>query len=135
MVHGQHWDHMSKLLVAAKAEGDIVVFHEGHSFWGGVDPATGVVIDAHHPQHGQSLAGKVFMMPTSRGSCSGFRLVLELALNGHAPAALIFREAEDILTLGAMIAAQMFDRPVAVARLHHLNPLACGSFAICVDVR
>lgn len=44
-------------------------------------------------------------------------MLLELALNGHAPAALVFRDAEDILTLGAFIAGRMFDRPVAVLRL------------------
>ena len=62
---------------------------------------TGEIVDAHHPQHGRSLAGQVVMMPTSRGSCTGSGVLLDLALNGRAPAALVFREAEDVLTLGA----------------------------------
>lgn len=108
---------MQGLIVPAPAEGPILVCSEGLSFWGGVDANSGVVIDTHHPQHGQSLAGKVVMMPTSRGSCSGSGVLLELAMNGHAPAALIFRENEDILTLGALIATQMFKCPIAVVRL------------------
>ena len=108
---------MAKLIVPAEVEGPILVCSEGLSFWGGVDPESGKVIDAHHDQHGQSLAGRMVMMPTSRGSCSGSGVLLALALNGCGPAALIFREDEDILTLGALIAARMFDLPVAVLQL------------------
>lgn len=108
---------MPRLIVSAPAEGPLVVSPEGLSFWGGVDAKTGVVIDAHHPLQGQSLAGKIVMMPTSRGSCSGSGVLLELAMNGKAPAALVFHKHEDILTLGALIATRMFGCPVAVLRL------------------
>jgi len=109
--------HLPTILVHAKAQGNVLYCEDGLSFWGGVDPQTGIIIDAHHPNHGASLAGHIVLMPTSRGSCSGSGVLLELARNGNAPAALVFREAEEILTLGAMIAAQLFDRPVAVLRL------------------
>jgi cis-L-3-hydroxyproline dehydratase len=108
---------MAQLIVAARARGKVLLCDEGLSFWGGVDPETGVIVDAHHPQHGEALAGRIVMMPTSRGSCTGSGVLLGLALAGNGPAALIFHEAEDILTLGAMIAARMFDRRIAVLRL------------------
>lgn len=108
---------MDKIMVPAEVTGEILVCDEGLSFWGGVDAQTGTIIDALHPQHGQSLAGRVVMMPTSRGSCTGSGVLLGLCLAGAAPAALIFRESEDILTLGALIAGRMFDRHVAVLRL------------------
>jgi predicted aconitase/predicted aconitase with swiveling domain len=108
---------VQRLIVSAPADGEIIVCTEGLSFWGGVDANTGVVIDAHHPQHGQSLAGKIVMMPTSRGSCSGSGVLLELAMNGNAPAALVFHQKEDVLTLGALIATRMFECPVAVVQL------------------
>jgi hypothetical protein len=44
------------ILAGGTACGDILVCHEGISFWGGVDPETGQIIDAHHPDHGASLA-------------------------------------------------------------------------------
>ncbi|MGI9350025.1 MAG: aconitase X [Rhizobiaceae bacterium] len=110
---------MTNLVVPATVDGEILVCSEGLSFWGGVDAATGTVIDAHHPQCGKSLTGKIVLMPTSRGSCTGSGVLLELAMNGRAPAALIFREHEDILTLGALIATNMFNHPVAVV---HLSP-------------
>lgn len=104
-------------IVAGEAQGPVVASPEGLSFWGGVDPATGIVIDAHHPLHGRCITGAVLMMPTSRGSCTGSGVLLDLALTGRAPAALIFREEEDILTLGALIAGKMFDRTLPVLRL------------------
>lgn len=108
---------MARLIVPGEARGPVQAAEEGVSFWGGVDAATGVVIDAHHPWHGQSLAGKIVLMPTSRGSCTGSGVLLELIQKGHAPAALVFREAEDILTLGAMVAAKLFGLVVPVVQL------------------
>jgi predicted aconitase/predicted aconitase with swiveling domain len=115
-----------RIILATDTTGDILVCDEGLSFWGGVDPDSGRVIDAHHPAHGLGLAGRVVLMPTSRGSCSGSGVLLQLALSGHAPAALVFREAEEILTLGALIAARMFDRPLAVL---HLTPESYAALA------
>jgi predicted aconitase with swiveling domain len=49
--------HSTTLLVNAAAEGKVMYCEEGLSFWCGVDPDTGVIIDAHHPNNGASLAG------------------------------------------------------------------------------
>lgn len=57
------------------------------------------------------------MMPSTRGSCTGSGVLLDLALNGMAPAALIFSQTEDVVTLGALIADKMFDHPLPVLRL------------------
>ncbi len=107
----------SILFVKNEAKGQVVTCKEGLSFWGGVDPDTGVIIDVHHPNQGEILAGKIVLMPTSRGSCSGSGVLLQLARNGFAPKALVFRETEDILTLGAFIAARLFNSHIAVLRL------------------
>ncbi|MGV1757341.1 aconitase X [Rhizobium sp. A22-96] len=104
-------------IMGGTAEGHVVATQEALSFWGGVDPATGRVIDVHHPLHRESLTGAVLMMPSSRGSCTGSGVLLDLALTGRAPAALIFCEAEDVLTLGALVAAEMFGRQLPVVRL------------------
>ncbi|MEK6216383.1 MAG: aconitase family protein, partial [Boseongicola sp.] len=105
------------LLAGGDAEGAVLVCTEGLSFWGGVDPETGIIIDAHHPQHGACVTGNVLMMPTSRGSCSGSGVLLELALNGLAPAALVFSDDEEVLTLGALVSERIFARPITVLRL------------------
>lgn len=107
-------DLFARSILPGIAAGQVIAAGEALSFWGGVDPATGKVIDVHHPLHGVTITGGVLMMPTSRGSCTGSGVLLDLALTGRAPAALIFSEAEDVLTLGALIAAEMFETSLPV---------------------
>jgi predicted aconitase/predicted aconitase with swiveling domain len=107
----------ARSVLEGSASGPVVASSEALSFWGGVDPATGNVIDVHHPLHGTCLTGSILMMPTSRGSCTGSGVLLDLILGDRAPAALVFSEAEDVLTLGALIAAEMFGRSLPVVRL------------------
>lgn len=103
-------------MLAGAAHGRIVSTGEALSFWGGVDPSSGRVIDVHHPLHGALLTDAVLLMPTSRGSCSGSGVLLDMALNGKAPAALVFCEDEDVLTLGALVASEMFGKQIPVLR-------------------
>ncbi|MCJ8517481.1 putative aconitase/putative aconitase with swiveling domain [Pseudorhizobium tarimense] len=107
----------SQSIVAGEAEGRILSTTEALSFWGGVSPEDGKVIDVHHPLHGACMAGAVLLMPSSRGSCTGSGVLLDLILNDRAPAALVFSGPEDVLTLGALVAAMMFDRPIPVVRV------------------
>ena len=109
----------ARSILSGTASGPIIAAGEALSFWGGVDPATGRVIDVHHPLHGRTITGGILMMPSSRGSCTGSGVLLDLALTGRAPAALVFSEAEDVLTLGALIAAEMFGKELPVLRLSH----------------
>ncbi|WP_313195736.1 aconitase X [Shinella zoogloeoides] len=112
-------DLSARSILAGTASGPIIAAGEALSFWGGVDPATGRVIDVHHPLHGVTITGGILMMPSSRGSCTGSGVLLGLALTGRTPAALVFSEAEDVLTLGALIAAEMFGKSLPVLRLSH----------------
>lgn len=108
---------MAQLIVPANADGSVLACENVLSFWGGIDIADGRIIDKHHDQFGQSVSNRVVMMPTSRGSCSGSSMLLDLAINGRAPAALIFCEDEGILTLGAMVARRLFGLSIAIVRL------------------
>lgn len=96
---------------------------------GGVDAASGRVIDVHHPLCGQSVAGKILALPSGRGSCSGSLVIFELLMNGHAPSALVFRHKETILTLGVLIAAELFQRGIPVLQLD------AGGFAALAEAR
>ncbi|WZH41041.1 uncharacterized protein QYS62_001983 [Fusarium acuminatum] len=84
------------------------------SFWGGVDPQTSEIIDRHHPLSGKYLQNSVLAIPGGRGSCTGSGVMLELILNGKAPEAIIFERREDILTLGVMIAEEVFNQSIPV---------------------
>ena len=104
-------------ILPGTGEGPVLAMDQGISFWGGVDPVAARIIDEHHPDYRAALDGRVVMMPTSRGSCSGSGVILDMMLNGLAPAALIFSEAEDVATLGALIGAEMFGRTLPVLRV------------------
>lgn len=101
-------------LVAGAAQGALLVSNTGLSFWGGVDPTTGVIVDQHHPLKGETVTGKILALPSGRGSCSGSGALLELLLNNKEPAALVFSELEEILTLGVVVAEVMFNRSIPV---------------------
>ncbi|MCZ0963710.1 cis-3-hydroxy-L-proline dehydratase [Paracoccus benzoatiresistens] len=104
-------------ILSGTAQGPVIATTEPLSFWGGIDPATATVIDVHHPLHGRCLSGAIVLMPGTRGSCTGSGVLLDMVLQGRAPAALVFSEPEDVVTLGALIASRMFDRPLPVLRL------------------
>ncbi|MEM8747295.1 MAG: DUF126 domain-containing protein [Actinomycetota bacterium] len=88
--------------------GEVLRLDEPLSFWGGLDPATGVIIDQAHPQAGQSIAGRVVAMAGSRGS-SGTPGVLGEALRiGVGPAALIVTKADVNLVAGTIVAESLY---------------------------
>jgi predicted aconitase with swiveling domain len=90
------------------------VLDEPLSFWGGMDPSTGRLIDAHHPQAGAVLTGRVLMMPSGRGSSSSTSVYAEALRAGTAPAAILLRRADEVIVLGALVARELYriDHPV-----------------------
>ncbi|MDR7286444.1 putative aconitase/putative aconitase with swiveling domain [Pseudomonas corrugata] len=101
-------------LVAGAAQGALLFADVGLSFWGGVDASSGEVIDRHHPLSGEYLVGCVLAIPSGRGSCTGSSVLMELISNGHAPAALVLAEPDEILTLGVLVAQTIFARSLPV---------------------
>ena len=101
-------------LVDGAASGELLFADIGLSFWGGVDAFSGEVIDRHHPLSGAHLAGRVLAIPSGRGSCTGSSVMMELISNGHAPAALVLAEPDEILTLGVLVAQLLFGRSLPV---------------------
>ena len=114
-ISGEH--EASILVVSADAKGTPLICEEGLSFWGGVDPKSGKIIDTFHSQYGHLVRDRILIMPSSRGSCSGSGVLLELAIRGMAPSAIIFKEMEDTLTLGAIVANYLFNCNLPIIRL------------------
>ncbi|HEX6989949.1 MAG TPA: DUF126 domain-containing protein [Bacillota bacterium] len=80
------------------------------SFWGGLDPATGRIIDRRHPQHGLVVTGRVLLMPGGRGSSSSSTVLAEAIRLGTGPAAILLTERDAIIALGAMVAGELYGR-------------------------
>jgi len=81
-----------------------LVSREPVGFLGGVDPETGIVVESGHDLQGQSVAGRVLVFPTGKGSTVGSYTLYRMARAGTAPAAIINAESEAIVAVGAIIA-------------------------------
>jgi predicted aconitase with swiveling domain len=94
-----------------------LVLEEPLSLWGGVDPSTGAVIDAHHPQRGANVRGRVLVMASGRGSSSSASVLAEAVRAGTAPAAIVLGEPDLILSIGAAVAEELYGVTVPVVVL------------------
>ena len=101
-----------RVIVPGTAEGAVLFADEPLSFWGGYDQATGEIIDRRHPLSGRNAAGTVLVIPASRGSSTTSAVLLESALSGHAPAAIITAGPDRFLALASIVAEEMFGKPV-----------------------
>jgi predicted aconitase with swiveling domain len=104
----------ARTLVPGTAAGEVLVLDEPLSFWGGVDPATGEVIDVRHPQRGANVAGRVLVMASGRGSSSSSSVLAETVRAGTAPAAIVLAGPDPILALGAIIARELYGRAIPI---------------------
>jgi predicted aconitase with swiveling domain len=86
----------------------VLVLAEPVSFWGGVNPDTGELIDTHHPQRGVNIAGCVLILPGGRGSSSSSSVFAECIRNNVAPAAVLLGSADPILALGSVVASEVY---------------------------
>jgi len=107
----------AKVVIDGSAEGRILRLGAPISFWGGIDPRTGLVIDARHPDRGRSIAGRVLCLPGMIGSSSASAVMLELLRVGLAPAALVFGETDAILALGVVVGRELGYRSIPVVEL------------------
>ena len=104
----------ARTLVPGEATGEVLVLSQPLSFWGGIDPATGDVIDVHHPQRGENVAAKILVMPGGRGSSSSSSVLAEAIRAGTAPAAILLLEPDPIVALGAIVARELYGTAVPV---------------------
>jgi predicted aconitase with swiveling domain len=101
-------------MAEVRAVGTALVLSEPLSFWGGVDPADGTIIDRHHPQAGESVRGKVLVMPSGRGSSSSSSVLAETIRAGTGPVAIVLAEPDGILALGALVASKLYAKATPV---------------------
>ena len=92
-----------RTIAKGKAEGEILYTEEGISFFGGVDPDTGVVAESGHPLEGVCITGKILIFPQGKGSTVGSYALYRMKKQGTAPIALVNKECETIVAVGAII--------------------------------
>src|SRR5664279_3869036 len=92
-----------RIIYKGKAESEALVTTQPISFYGGVDPNTGIVTEKGHELQGQSVKGKILVFPQGKGSTVGSYTLYRMKKNGVAPAGMINKECETIIAVGAII--------------------------------
>ncbi len=119
---------VSRTLVPGEAHGPAMVLDEPLSFWGGLDAETGLIIDKRHPQAGQCISGKILVMSSGRGSSSAASVLAEAIHRGMGPGALVMRESDEIIVLGAIVAELLYGvtTPVVLVSAATMADIAIG---------
>lgn len=107
-----------QILVPGQARGDVAASDQMLSFWGGVDPSTGIVIDQRHSLHGVSLAGKIVVFPKGKGSSTGSYVLLDALVEGVGPAGIVMNQVDEIISLGAIVYDEFYSRTIPVLVLN-----------------
>jgi len=93
-----------RMISPGKAQGEAIVSRAPMSFYGGIDPKTGVVIEKGHELEGQCVKDKILVFPQGKGSTVGSYVIYGLKKNGVAPAAIVNKETETIVATGVILA-------------------------------
>jgi predicted aconitase with swiveling domain len=102
------FEFAARALVEGEAEGPVVALSAPLSLWGGLDAATGRIVDRSHPDLGREVRGAVLVMPSGRGSSSSSSVLAEALRRGTGPLAVVLVEPDPILAVGAIVAARLY---------------------------
>jgi predicted aconitase with swiveling domain len=105
---------IGKPVVAGSAEGRALVSKEPLSFWGGLCPRSGEIIDRRHELSGAVVTGRVFVFPQGKGSSTASAVLLETIRTGVAPAAIINLKVDPILALGSIVADELYHQVMPI---------------------
>ncbi len=111
----------ARKIIGGHAEGEALVTGHPLTFWGGIDPARAVIIEAQHDLCGQTVTGKVLVFPRGAGSSSGCGVLMEMLRRGNNPAAFINIESEAVLALGPIIARELYGRSFPIVTVKSVD--------------
>ena len=92
-----------RVIVPGRVEGEALVTAQPLSFYGGVNPETGVVVERGHQLEGLNLAGRILVFPYGKGSTVGSYVLYAMAKRGTAPKAILNRRVEPIVAAGCIL--------------------------------
>jgi predicted aconitase with swiveling domain len=118
-------------VVPGIAKGEVLVTSQSISFWGGVDPASGAIIDPRHELFEHCVTGKVLAFPFGKGSSTGSLIMLELIRVNKAPAAIVNVRTEPILATGPIVGRHFYGSQIPIISLEEnsFHKLKTGQLA------
>jgi hypothetical protein len=121
-----------RIIYKGKAEGEALVTSMPISFYGGVDPNTGIVLEKGHELQGQSVKGKILVFPQGKGSTVGSYTLYRMKKNGTAPAGMINKETETIVAVGAIISEIPFVDKIAISKIKTGNRVSIEKDSVSI---
>ena len=94
--------------VAGTATGSALVLRAPLSFYGGLEAATGEIINHGPPDRGQIVAGRILVLPAGKGSSSSSSVLAEAIRLGTAPAGIILGRPDAIMVIGCLVAQRLY---------------------------
>jgi predicted aconitase with swiveling domain len=121
-----------RIIYKGKAEGEALVTSMPISFYGGVDPNTGIVLEKGHELQGQSVKGKILVFPQGKGSTVGSYTLYRMKKNGTAPAGMINKETETIVAVGAIISEIPFVDKIDISKIKTGNRVSIEKDSVSI---
>ena len=104
-------------IMPGNGRGRILATSQPISFWGCVDPMTGLISDKRHDLYGQSISGKVLVFPFGKGSSTGSLMMLELLRLNLAPAGIINIRTEPLLATGPVVGKHFYGKTFPIVNI------------------
>lgn len=92
-----------RIIMKGKTKAIALVTSQPISFYGGVDPTNGIILEKGHELQGECVKGKILVFPTGKGSTVGSYTLYRMKKNGNSPAGIINKECETVIAVGAII--------------------------------
>lgn len=86
-----------------KIAGEALVTGDDISFYGGCDPETGEIVEKGHHLEGKSVAGKILVFPSGKGSTVGSYVLYALKKAEKAPLAIVNKVMDPVVAVGCII--------------------------------
>lgn len=120
-----------KIVNTGFAKGALLISQQPISFFGGVDPLTGVIVEKNHPLEGVSLCRRILAVPSSKGSTVGSYVIYSLAKRGVAPSGVILGQKDSIISAGAILSGI----PVVIADMQRILSSFKNGETIILDAK
>ncbi|MBO3753576.1 MAG: DUF126 domain-containing protein [Candidatus Brockarchaeota archaeon] len=120
-----------KVVNTGFAKGSLLISQQPISFFGGVDPSTGVIVEKNHPLEGVNLCRRILAVPSGKGSTVGSYVIYSLAKRGVAPSGIILGQEDSIISAGAILAGI----PVVIADMRRILSSFKNGETIILDAK
>jgi uncharacterized protein len=125
-----------RVLNGGHASGPVLFLTEPLSFWGAYDPRTGCIVDTHHPQSGAYLGGHILLLRETQGSGGTPGGIAEAMRRRKAPLGIILITPDINLSVGAAVAAKLYDTQCPVLSVSEIEfdvLKSCANITIAED--